>query len=158
MTEETNQVKTFKGYNFKGGRVLHNDYWYNYKPDHPFCNKQGYIYEHRLVMEKHLGRYLTKKEVVHHINNVKTDNRIENLKLFASNSEHLKHELTEDLSNRVCKLCNSSGTYNAKKNGRPLWYMYNNIGFICYRCYVRTPERMEYQKNFMRVKRAKQRL
>jgi len=42
-------------------------------------------------MEEKLGRYLTKKEVVHHINRITDDNRIENLMLFANSLEHLKH-------------------------------------------------------------------
>ncbi len=59
-------------------------------PNHPYSNKWGYIAEHRLVMEKKLGRYLLPQEVVHHINRQKKDNRIENLMLFATNGKHTK--------------------------------------------------------------------
>lgn len=63
-------------------------YWYVYDKNHPMGGKQSYIAEHRIVMEKHIGRYLEKQEVVHHKNHDITDNRIENLELFASHGEH----------------------------------------------------------------------
>jgi hypothetical protein len=78
--------------NWKGGRSKKKEGYINiYCPNHP-NNHQGYVYEHRLIMEKHIGRVLLKTEIVHHINSIKDDNRIENLMLFNNHSEHTKHE------------------------------------------------------------------
>lgn len=51
----------------------------------------SYVYEHRKVMEQVLGRPLRRGEVVHHIDGDKTNNAPENLEVFASNGEHLRH-------------------------------------------------------------------
>lgn len=50
----------------------------------------SYILEHRLVMQRYLGRRLKTEEVVHHLNNDQLDNRIENLVLMTP-EEHLLH-------------------------------------------------------------------
>lgn len=68
--------------------------------DHPRASREGYVFEHVLVMEKKLGRYLLSGEVVHHINHVKTDNTPENLVLFTSHSEHMR----EDNSRKIWAL------------------------------------------------------
>ena len=58
--------------------------------DHPNADKNGYVQEHSLVMEKKLGRYLDKKEVIHHIDGRKDNNRRKNLQLFINDSEQKK--------------------------------------------------------------------
>jgi hypothetical protein len=78
-------------YHWKGGRYLSRGYYLIYKKEHPNCNSDGYVLEHRLMVEGKIGRYLEKNEVVHHIDGNKKNNDISNLMLFKSNSEHIKH-------------------------------------------------------------------
>jgi len=78
--------------NWRGGRKTHHGgYALVSAPTHPYADSQGYVREHRLVMEDHLGRVLLPTEIVHHINGDTADNRIKNLILFDSLVGHLKH-------------------------------------------------------------------
>lgn len=78
--------------NWKGGRRNANQdgYIYIYCPDHSEATKEGYVMEHRLVIEKKLGRVLKRTEIVHHRNGIKDDNRLENLELVSSKGEHVR--------------------------------------------------------------------
>ena len=69
---------------WNGGKYIDrlNGYVRVHNPNHPLVNNRGYVFEHRLVMENFLGRYLRRNEIVHHRNKIKTDNRIENLELI----------------------------------------------------------------------------
>jgi hypothetical protein len=73
--------------------------WRNLKKGQPCISKSGYfrinidgkrVLQHRYIMEQFLKRKLKRKETIHHINHIKTDNRIENLELLKNESEHMK--------------------------------------------------------------------
>ncbi|MBM4177494.1 HNH endonuclease [Candidatus Gribaldobacteria bacterium] len=66
---------------WKGGRYKdkNSGYVFIHQPDHPAANANGYVLEHRLVMEEKLGRYLKQNEMIAHKNGKKNDNRAQNL-------------------------------------------------------------------------------
>lgn len=73
--------------NWRGGKSITSDgYMRVYAPEHPNATNKT-VLEHRLVFEKHLGRYLEGHEIVHHINGDKLDNHIDNLELMGR-AEH----------------------------------------------------------------------
>lgn len=86
--KQGSRPKNFKSEHFKGYTTTSYGYKTVKDRDHPNSDRQGYILEHRIVMEKFLGRFLTKEEVIHHRNEIKSDNRIENLFLFPNDELH----------------------------------------------------------------------
>jgi len=88
---------------WKGGKRITSKYVeVRLRPDSPFYSMahRGYVYEHRLIMAQHLGRCLRKEEVVHHLNGIKTDNRLQNLGLVSPNS-HNRQSLIQQLQHRI---------------------------------------------------------
>ena len=75
---------------WKGGRAKHSEgYWLIYQPKHPFATSQGYVPEHRLVVEKSVSRYVNpQKEHVHHIDGNKKNNDLKNLVLLTPKEHH----------------------------------------------------------------------
>lgn len=63
-------------------------------PDHPNQRLSGQIYEHRLVAESVVGRYLLPEEVVDHIDGLHLHNSPSNLRVFASNADHLRETIS----------------------------------------------------------------
>lgn len=53
---------------------------------------RGWVFEHRLVMEEHLGRPLKPDEVVHHLDGNVTNNQLENLQLITVPEHRQVHE------------------------------------------------------------------
>ena len=75
-----------------------------YVPDHPHARADGYVLKHILVIEREIGRYLEKDEVVHHINHIRDDNRLENLRLM-NKREHISMHMKERNAIRRKKIC-----------------------------------------------------
>lgn len=88
--EDWDRASGTKNGKWKGGVRMIKGYRHLLLPESNLARKDGYVSEHRLVMQKHLGRKLKPKEVVHHLDENKLNNKISNLKIYSNNGKHRK--------------------------------------------------------------------
>jgi hypothetical protein len=122
---------------WKGGKFRDLGYIYVNRRDHHFANKRGYVKEHRLVWEQYNKAMLLPWADVHHINEIRDDNRIENLRAMMKKQHGILHNPKKDMSNRNCFKCGSK-TRKKNEKGCEHWFRHpiTREEWLCYRCYV----------------------
>lgn len=99
---------------WKGGRrIASHGYIEIYMPEHPHASSRGTVYEHRLVMERMIGRYLTSEESVHHVDEDKSNNAPDNLMLFENEAAHQRHH--QEIKKKFAA-CKKSGELTGNRN------------------------------------------
>lgn len=93
---------------WNGGRTMSRGYVLVLVPDHPRCNRDGYVMEHLLVAARALGRPLPDDVEVHHVNEGKADNRNQNLVICQDHAYHM-------LLHRRAKAYRATGNPNSRK-------------------------------------------
>ena len=105
---------------------MRNGYEMIYKPVHHRADSTGCVYEHILVAEEKLGRELKDEECVHHLNEIRNDNRPENLIVFKTLADHTAFHKGADIisdgdvyitlpnKSLICPLCGNSKDHKAK--------------------------------------------
>jgi HNH endonuclease len=130
----------------KLGKKRHNGYIYIRYRKHPNSDCDGWIGEHRLVMENSIRRYLETYEHIHHKNEDRADNRIENLEIHSNSSHYLEHHKSRrinDIAKRVCVVCGTNKPPLSSKMHKGYKYYYHRwhrnpldkTEWICERCY-----------------------
>lgn len=116
------------------------------KPKHPKARNDGYVYIHQLQVEKKLGRLLNDKECVHHIDEDKYNNNVDNLMVFKTKADHTAFHsgceiyLDGDVwvakinKNRICSICGEIKDYHAH---------------VCINCYSRKRASHIPEKNIL---------
>jgi hypothetical protein len=117
-------------------------------PSHPKSLRGGWYWEHIIVVEESLGRNLADYESVHHINEIKHDNRIENL-FVCHRQEHDKahgmktvsfYRMHETWVGKQCEACGkvffgSPSVMKKRKRCNSMCKKKNTIEKVCHFCY-----------------------
>jgi hypothetical protein len=134
------------------GRTKNKGQAYIYKLDHPFATKHHYIRDARLVMEKHLGRYLSPTELIHCKNGNLADIRLENLEILVNQKRSTP---------RKCSKCHSTKTCFVipHKGRKPYYSWYYRKGCrgdlsqaLCHTCYHRLKRKTKMDDGIMKKK------
>lgn len=96
---------------WRGGRFIVNGYKVVFSPGHPRPKTGNYVYEHRLIMEKKLGRYLKPTEIVHHKNGDRLDNRLKNLEITNRADHNREHGFAEKMRETKKRKGENNGNY-----------------------------------------------
>lgn len=121
----------------------------NYGKNHPnwkggYIDKRGYkhinvngerVYEHRYVMEKHLGRKLTFNETIHHIDGNKSNNKRKNLELLSRSDHTRQNPLKHKVSLSKFKVCIGCNNNFYRKDSKTL-PQFRNKKYCCHKCYL----------------------
>jgi hypothetical protein len=132
-------------YNWGNGKQKSNGYYMLYKPDYPFSDSRGRIFEHRYVWEITHKACLLKWSHVHHKDGNKINNEQQNLEAMMFKNhlslEHAGKRVIVDLSKRLCDFCGCGTTFDYYKTGlkRYHWYRdkFDNKKWRCKKCYFR---------------------
>ena len=116
-----------KSSNWRGGRYKSDGYVWVYCPEHPTAKDKRYVLEHRLIVEKFLGRYLKKAEFVHHKDGKRDNNKLNNLVLLNAGEHSILHSKDREVAgwSRKYASCVLCGKTTYKHAGRGL----------CKKCY-----------------------
>lgn len=97
------QIAGEKNARWRGYRIKRKDGYVLVKSDENSVYSTRTL-EHRIIMEKHLGRRLKGKEIIHHKNEIKDDNKPENLQLTTRKYHSEIHHLERDSEGRFIKI------------------------------------------------------
>lgn len=89
---------------WRGGKSLKKGYWTVHMPEHPRASSNKRVFEHIVIMENHVGRYIKKGEMIHHIDFDRGNNNLKNLYLCKNPSDHAQcHASLEGIAGELFK-------------------------------------------------------